>query len=352
MGLEFLQEYGGQRLRFPPHHIDFGGSDEFDSSEDDQDPELKIDCSFEVWSEAWEPIDVLRSAGANHLLPIRFIDGCHSGQTVAWVQAPQGHPVPVMLAEVGGIAMTQAGRQLRREFEIVERVVTMVIQPFPWHQIEAFAVALQALGLRLLPAEPPKDEQDQPIASFDFELMRRRTQTRSHYEMEALEELALHQCPHQPSLIDGRLEPRVHGFAPETPVVGLIKQHREDYLHEQGWRTFYSLEPGQRTPAFRIDSRNLPVVSWYLRLAAVHGAIPTFGIVRVEITHAFHESLPDPTAYIDALSAWLVEIRCRQANYDRAPISLEPIVRAEESLKSLFSPPDYLKSWFYRQTEL
>ena len=189
--------------------------------------------------------------------------------------------------------------------------------------------------------------------SFDFELMRRRTHNRSNYEMATLEELALNQDRHRPSLIDGVLEPRVRG--PElraSPIVGLIKTHRENYLHPHGWRTFYDLTPGQRTPSFLLPSPNLPVVSWYLRLTAGDAEGPTWGVVRVEISQDFFRTLPDPFAYIDALSAWLVELRCRRPDYDRSAISLEPIVQAEESLRALFTPPDQLKWWFYHATGL
>jgi hypothetical protein len=346
MGLEFLREHAGRRLRNTLPPVDFG-------DEPDDEGEEQPDLDLESPREQWRPVDTLRRAGADHLLPIRFIDGCHRGQTVAWVQDADGCPVPVMLAEIGGVCMSQHGTLLRRDFDIVERVVTMVVDPFPWHEIETFAVALRGIGLRLLPAEPPEDDLGVKRPSFDFELMRKRTQNRSDYEMATLEELALNQDPHRPSLVDGRLEPRVRGEElRKAAVVGVIKTHRENYLHAQGWRTFYDLAPGQRTPAFRLPSKGLPVVSWYLRLTGGDHDGPAWGVVRVEITETFFQSLTDPWVYLDALSAWLVELRCRRGDYTRATISLEPIVQAEESLRALFTPPDQLKWWFYRATGL
>ena len=99
-------------------------------------------------------------------------------------------------------------------------------------------------------------------------------------------------------------------------------------------------------------SKGLPVVSWYLRLVGGNHDGPAWGVVRVEVTETFFHTLPDPIAYLDALSAWVVELRCRRTDYDRAAISLEPIVQAEESLRALFTPPDQLKWWFYRATGL
>jgi hypothetical protein len=351
MSLDFLREHSGRRLRPDPSALGSGGDDE-----DDEAPlvgEEPVGLDVEMPRAQWGPVDALHDAGAAHLLPIRFVDGCHRGQTVAWVQDADGHPLPVMLAEVGGVCLRRHGRALRRECAFVERVVTMVIDPFPWHEIEAFAVALRAVGLRLVPASPPKDDNDKPYFSFDFELMRKRTQNRANYEMEVLEEVAIAQDPHAPTLIDGRLGPRIHGLErKDVPVVGVVKTHSGEYLHEQGWRTFYALRPGQRTPAFRIPHKDLPVISWFLRLTdgGREADSPAWGIVRAELTEQFFQTLPDPRAYISALSAWLFQVRCRRADYTRAPISLEPIVQAEESLSSLLSPPEYLKSWFYRQT--
>jgi hypothetical protein len=48
------------------------------------------------------------------------------------------------------------------------------------------------------------------------------------------------------------------------------------------------------------------------------------------------------------LSRWLIDARCRQQSYARMPVSLEPIVRAEDSLKSLFTPFGVLRNRFLR----
>ena len=116
MGFDFLHEHNGQRLRYVPPM-----TDDLDWAEEDAD-ETEVDRSVEMSPSEWQTIDVLGSAGADHLLPCRFIDGCHRGQTVAWVQDIDGHPVPVMLAEIGSVCLGQQDRKLRREFEIVERV--------------------------------------------------------------------------------------------------------------------------------------------------------------------------------------------------------------------------------------
>src|SRR6185312_5084995 len=165
---------------------------------------------------------------------------------------------------------------------------------------------------------------------------------RSQYEMEVLEELALCQNAETPSLIDGRLGRMQKADLARYDVIGVIKQQRENYLHPQGWSVLYALEPGQRTPAFQLPSKHLPVVSWYLKLDGAHGAMPNWGIVRVEISVAHFERQRCNFSFLDRVSSALLHLRCRQGSYARAAVSLEPIVRGEESLKSLFSSPSTL----------
>jgi hypothetical protein len=118
----------------------------------------------------------------------------------------------------------------RRRFDIVERAVSMVADVFPWDEIESFAAALQANGFRLLTALPPDRK-----PSYDFEKMRKAAQNRSYDEMGVLEEAALAQEPNLPTIVDGRLEPRVGGFDPLiSPVFGVIKTHHKNYLHREG----------------------------------------------------------------------------------------------------------------------
>ncbi len=91
-------------------------------------------------------------------------------------------------------------RPLLCECVIIERVVPMVIDPFHWHEVECFAIALKEIGFRMLPVQPPDDEHDRPYLSYDFELMRLRTQNISNYEMEVLEEIDLARDHNTPTL--------------------------------------------------------------------------------------------------------------------------------------------------------
>lgn len=357
--VEFLRRRGARRMRacreqpfFPTRPEEPGGA----GGDEDGEAAGPVDHGLEQAPDDWTPIDVRSALPSDDERPRRFIDGSHVHQTVACVTGPEGHPVPVELAEIGGICMRAEGRRLVREFEVVERVVCMIVDPFPWDEVEDFAAGLADAGLRLLPARPPDgDEDGVPAVCFDFERMRAQTRIASRHAMAALEEVAWARgATDTPSLVDGRLSRFHHRGVEQADVVGVIKRQHADYLHDQGWRVLYALEPGQRTPAFVLNIRNLEVVTWYLKLDGADGAMPNWGVVRLEIPKARFDQTGGDYGYLDRLSNATVEMRCRRgiAAYARGPVSLEPIVRAEESLGALFAPLPSLVESFYRTAGL
>ncbi len=352
MSLGFLRTYSGRRVTgyapqppLPTHPTD---DDDLDAEE------VKRGLGYEIDMDSWEPQQVIVPPKwhPNDWLerPIRFIDGKDVGETVASLKAPGGYPVPVRLSEIGGVAVRVVDGVCRREFEIVERVVSMVVNPFPWDQVESFAAALQQHGFRLLPAEPPGGE-----PSYDFEEMRKAAQNRSNTEMGVLEEAALAQDPLTPTVVDGRLEPRQGGLDQmHSPAVGVVKTHMKPYLHALGMQVLYDLKPGERTPLFVLRKQKLQVASWYIRLSPAGTAMPNWGLIRVELPLKWFECLDTSSRkqYVAFLSLTLCEYRCRDSHYARAPVSLHPIVRAEALLGALFTPRNVLTSRFYHLTNL
>jgi hypothetical protein len=211
-------------------------------------------------------------------VPRRFVDGSNVHEAIAWLHDPQGYPVPIVLAELGGICVRAEGRELRREIAIVERAVSMTIDPFPWNEVEEFAAALSGQGLRLITARPPDDEDGRPTMTFDFERMREQTRVGVLHEMACLEEVAWGHGRDLPTIVDGRVGRFYRCGLSRYDVIGVIKQQRADYLHPEGWRVLYELQPGHRTPAFVLPSKHLEVVSWYLKLDGADGELPNWGI--------------------------------------------------------------------------
>lgn len=294
--------------------------------------------------------------------PVRFVDGTDTGDTVAWFQSPGGFPIPLRFSQLGAVVLEMVNGEKTRSFEWHEPVVSLVGDAFPWHEIEELAADLSAHGMRLLLAKPPGG-----ALSYDFETMRKAAQNRSNDEMGVYEEAAIAQNAEVPTVVDGRLEPRSGGFdADLSPVVGVVKTHRETYLHPLGLQLLYTLDVGQRTPIFHIlnsldangdlKPKDLPVASWYLRLAGGAGGLPSWGYVRVEVSLTwFHAHHPDPqsqTAFADRMSRALFDYRCSNSDYARSAISLDPIVRAEDHMRALLLPQSVLLNRFYDLTGL
>lgn len=339
----FLHTYGAQRVP------QYAPQPEFWNSDPDQELDTVLDYEFP--SDAWAAIMPAVPPGWSPMTwperPRRFIDGTDVGETVVVLRAPGGYSIAVRLSQIGSTMIEVIDGICYRRFAVVERVVSMVVKPFPWHEIESFAVALQEQEFRLLPAQWPMKG-----IPYDFEVMRKAAQNRSYDEMETLEEYAVTQANGVPTVVDGRLERCSGGFDQErSPVIGVIKTHNQNYLHPLGMQLMYQLQPGERTPVFAItDKVKLDVVSWYLRFA---GGMPNYGLVRVELPKKWFEQVKGGDfGYVDQLSRLLYDYRCRDQSYGRAAVSLHPTVRAEQSLTALLQPLPMLMSRFYRMAAL
>lgn len=315
-----------------------------------------VNLAVEYAPEQWRALPAGAGQARPGEYPERFVDGCQSGQPVVCVRAPAGWPIPLYLAEVGAVALEAAGRRFERTFARVERVLSFVADPFPWDQVEGLAADLSRrpeFRLRVLVANRPR-EQHSP---FDYEVMRTQARARAMEEMTNLERLALAIAHDRPTLVDGQLD-RITGEPPAGAplLVGVLKSHASSYFEgfDRGWQTLLNLAPGERTPVFGIAAEGrLSVATWYLKLAGESPLAPNWGYVRVEVPWAqFEKTLGGDFGFVDRLSRWLVEARCRAASYARMPVSLEPIVRAEDGLKPLFTPFPVLVNRLYRTAGL
>lgn len=361
----FCQEHTGCRMEGYPAPLPSWAGSEFSGDVASEDLTQATELDAEMPRAAWEAItpDVPDDWRVSDWpeRPIRFVDGSDKGDTVAWLRGPLGHPIPIRFSQIGSVVVEIVAGERFRTFDICEPVVSLVADAFEWDEVESFALDLQRNGMRLLSAKPPDGK-----LSYDFETMRKAAQNRSNDEMGVLEGLAISQAPNVATVVDGRLEPRRRGFDPKSsPLVGVIKSHREIYLHPGGLQLLYSLSAGQRTPIFHIlktrsktetgtelKDVGLPVASWYLKLAGGEGAMPTWGYVRVEVALEWFENHPNRFEWANYLSRALCEYRCRDQSYGRAAVSLDPIVRAEELLAATFEAHRSLVNRFYRLTGL
>lgn len=366
LGLKFIKNYEGRRIE-----SEFGLKPFLvEEDEEEQTEESEINLSLEIEAGNWQAINPQLPLHWRvqdwQSRPVRFVDGKDVGQTVAWLRGTDGSFVAIRLAEIGSVVMRVVNGELRREFAQVERVLAMNTAVFPWDEVESFALALREHNIFLLPTKRTPEE-----FQLNFEKIRKFTQRRSMQEMIVLEEFALAQNNHIPTIVDGTLKDHESGFdIAESPVFGVVKTQQRIYIDHQGQEVLFNLEAGQRTPAFsfaydttlRGDKREsrLPIVAWYVRLCGSDCIEPNVGIVRVEVSQkwfagkGYGETKINAAGkdFINQLTRTIYDYRCRQRDYRRMKISLEPIVRAEESLGALFCSPNYLKNQFYRLTEL
>ena len=365
-GLKFIKNYEGRRIE-----SEFGLKPFLVEEDDDEETtETNLNLSLATEAGNWQSINPQLPKNWRvqdwQSRPVRFVDGKDVGQTVAWLRGTDGGFVAIRLAEIGSVVMRVVNGELRREFAQVERVLAMNTAGFPWEEVESFALALREHEIYLLPTRRTPEE-----FQMNFEKIRKFTQRRSMQEMMTLEEFALAQQNDVPTIVDGTLKDHESGFdADESPVFGVVKTQQRLYVDRQGQDILFGLPEAQRTPAFSFSydtsrgiERNksrLPIVAWYLRLCGNDCIEPNVGIVRVEVSHKWFvnkgygetEINAAGKDFINQLTRTIYEYRCRQRDYRRMKISLEPIVRAEESLGALFCPPNYLKNKFYRLTEL
>lgn len=348
MGLDFVRNYGGSRLE--------GGSplpDQFGAPTNEEEDGQQIWLGKERDPSLWAAIPVQRvdgwEPGQWQYSPIRYIDGKDVGQIIAWIRSPEGYPVPIRLSQVGGVAMRIIDGDVRREFYQTEKVVAMPADFFPADEVESFALALQEHGFRLLPAMLTKLEY-----LTSYERLRGIADQRTREEMLTLEEAAIAQDAGVPTIVDGALDMHAGGFNKETcPVFGVIKRHYRNYLHPAGQLLLYDLKAGERTPAFVIRREQRPaLLSWYVKINDEAGITPDSGYVRVEVILDWFENQQMDWDFVDRLSRVLYEYRCRQRSYSRAAVSLHPIMRAEESLGSVYRPESSLYQKFYHVTNI
>lgn len=346
MGLDFIQQHGGHRLTIDttlpvPQNY---------SIDPESDLQEEIDLNLEISSSQWHEIDCIQVSNWRPSewkeSPIRFIDGKDVGQTVAWVRSPDEYPVPIRLAQIGSIVMNLIDGEFRRESLFVKKVASMVVTSFSEDEIASFSHELMSKGISLLSARPE--------AAFEFEKLRRAAQNRTKDEMIALEEKSILENHSTPTIVDGRLEAHSSGFDKDkSPVFGVIKTHYRNYLHPLGMKLLYQLKAGQRTPYFKLAPyQRLPVITWYLRLSDGIGSTPAWGFVRVEAPFDWFKNTHKNEDFVNKISKVIYEYRCKEQSYRRAPVSIHPIVRAEESLASHFQPEGKVIADFYRHTRL
>jgi hypothetical protein len=302
------------------------------SSEDEEDPKARArQLSYETAASEWRAIPC---QGIPTYRPQRFIDGSLFSRTAATFCVGERRQ-PAVLACVGALALHLEGRRLVRSPHSlhVETVLCLLNNGMRHEDLLQLTEALRTLNIRLITLETME-------ITADFEALRKRCWDLAKQQMEDAERRILFSQPRVPALVDGLLERRLttveaHGI----PAIGMVKRQMRQYLPPAHIDFLYNLQPGERTPAFIIETKQASIVSWYLRLSGAETQSPSYGIVRLSATQEYLEQRfprrAERWAEISAVSHWLHTLRHREGSYARVGISLEPIVRVEDELHAL-----------------
>jgi len=274
----------------------------------------EVTVDIEVEADRWAP----RSPAASAQAPgsVLFCDGVRRVDATLWVDEGDGRVRPAMAASVGAGAVRCSGGSAR----VVDRLV----------------------GRCVATASPAAEAVRTGHGTYDLQ---RTTgdaaEVLNAAVVSAMAELEVEVARRQGAeadlvLVDGRLR-RPGGYAPGT--VGYVKSHGARYLPDEQEAVVARLEPGQRTPLFRLQQKMGTVISWYLRLPGGRGH-PWAGVVRGEVSGDLPVSRA--AAIADACSLALPSFASSPHKDPRAPVNLVPIGGLERDLRHRLGDPQIL----------
>jgi hypothetical protein len=262
--------------------------------------------------------------------PVRFIDGSIRSKTVGSIIV-EGRRRPLIAAVVSAAALGLGGRSLKRvEGARTAKILAVHSNGIDEADLRAAFHSLREIGVELRWSEVE--------AQGDFDTLRRTTRSIAMLAMEEAERDVMLAEASSPTLMDGLLERRLAAQKLDVPVIGLVKRQMATYLPASLLELTYGLRPGERTPAFLLDTpQHVTLVNIYLRLSSQAGASPSYGVVRVTAPLAYVERAHsrDMAEYLSGLGGYLYALRCRDQGYGRSGISVEPIVRCEDQLHAI-----------------
>src|SRR5205814_8142869 len=128
----FFRTYGASAVGdTPPQPVVPGLTDE--ESREGADP---VNLDVEMAAHAWTAKVVGEAPAKPGEFPLRFLDGTLAALPVLCLRSPEGWPIPLLVSELGAVALRLDGRSFVREFVTVERVLSFVADPFPWAEVE------------------------------------------------------------------------------------------------------------------------------------------------------------------------------------------------------------------------
>jgi len=303
-----------------------------------------VNLDYETLREGWCPITTASAQANDGRLPRVFVDGAVNSIEIAGsAQDSMGYARSIRAGQlgVGAISLNSPAHSTISCNCLLAATTT----GYSMFQIAPLRSELQnhprAFDFVAWDAASDiyfRSAEEREAAIRDVAIVRRRLRRRVTDVM-LEEEQGLVRHLNVPVCADGRYVDHlpVNG---EQLVVGVIKSMRRRYLDIPRLQTLYSLQVGQRTPAFEVESRNVQVVSFYARISSATAGAAN-GLVRVELGKAhFEDHQQQDWSLLDAITAQLAQLRTRDSSYARAAVTVEPIRVIEQRIQRLFHPAE------------
>jgi hypothetical protein len=315
---------------------------------DNQQSVLNIE--LEEPAEKWLPVPYFPELANDPQLPNWFLDGSVTSLEIAGSATDNlGYPRVIRAGQMAvGATCRIGGVPNRKEFW---RFVALNTAGYTVAEINPLRIDLkQAEVPHELLDWFPSNTKEQDSA---FDLMSVRTLVRDQTRDEMLaRERELVEVIAEPVYCDGRYvdhAPPNDGFL----VVGVIKSHRAKYLSGRPLQVLYSLNEGERTPAFLIERRRgqdrtkagNQVITFYIRLTSPNLVGPGGGLARIEVSERYFRNHVESVErllnqenqkLLNAIAADLTQLRTRDLTYARGAVTVEPIRLIERELKLIF----------------
>ncbi|MFV0257847.1 MAG: hypothetical protein ACK5PP_05295 [Acidimicrobiales bacterium] len=290
-----------------------------------------VDAGVEVRPDQWAPVTVEPVTPVETMV---FVDGVRRVDARVWIvdRPPAAGPFDesdpgddAVSSRPGLCASVAAGAVVCRpgSAEVVGVRVDRGL-----HTAAGAATDITVPGLGVYGLHPTTDDDDQALyLSIDTHMA----------GLEVAVAAAVEPAGPVLTVLDGPLRGR-----DDPDTVGYIKTQQVQYLDGRPLGVIGRLDPGQRSPLFRIGGR-FPRWSWYLRLPGpvTH---PLAGIVRLELPAVGELTGVDgAVARADRLSGGLPRFASRPHTESRAPQNLVPIAALERQLRHRLGDPTFIE---------
>ncbi|MGH2753595.1 MAG: DNA double-strand break repair nuclease NurA [Actinomycetota bacterium] len=268
-----------------------------------------VDVGVETVGDKWTAISP--KAATEVPEKILFTDGVRRIDARVWVEDSEGQSRPGVCASYAAGAMCCDGKA-QLTAAIVERGLFSAVR-----EIEPITSRHTTYGVRRAEGDAP----EQLWLAIQVRMAELEAKIAAEEDVELV-------------IVDGPLR----GGQGTSNAVGYVKTHHVSYLEPEQTAVVTSLQPGQRSPVFRLMGR-YSRFSWYLRLPCDVGH-PWSGIVRCECSADMDDAAAITLA--DTVTAGLPRFASHSHKDPRAPQNLYPIAGLERELRRRLGDPALL----------